>query len=142
MGWEEQWQVVIVWVGVLSAIVGLLTLIAVPWVIIQLPPDYFTRSRRETWRRAPDRSYGALLLRLLKNLLGLVLVVLGVVMLVTPGQGLLTLLVGLLLMNFPGKYRLERWVVMREGVMSGMNWLRRKQGREPFLAPAPDLSGD
>ncbi|MGB1141774.1 MAG: PGPGW domain-containing protein, partial [Halioglobus sp.] len=134
MGWEEQWQVVIVWVGVLSAIVGLLTLIAVPWVIIQLPPDYFTRSRRETWRRAPDRSYGALLLRLLKNLLGLVLVVLGVVMLVTPGQGLLTLLVGLLLMNFPGKYRLERWVVMREGVMSGMNWLRRKQGREPFLA--------
>ena len=50
----------------------------------------------------------------------------------TPGQGLLTLLVGLLLMNFPGKYRLERWLVGRRGVLTALNWLRRRGGHPPF----------
>jgi len=64
-----------------------------------------------------------------------VLVLLGVIMLVTPGQGLLTLLIGLLLLNFPGKYRLERWLVLRPGVLRGLNWLRRRHGEPPFEAP-------
>jgi len=55
---------------------------------------------------------------------------------VTPGQGLLTLLVGLLLMNFPGKYQLERWLVGRPGVLGALNWLRRRGGHEPFEPPA------
>jgi hypothetical protein len=69
---------------------------------------------------------------MLKNLLGLLLVVLGLIMLVTPGQGIVTLLIGLLLMNFPGKYHLERWLVLRPGVLKGLNWLRRRQGQLPF----------
>ena len=73
---------------------------------------------------------------LLKNLLGAVLVALGVVMLFTPGQGILTLLAGLLLMNFPGKYRLECWLVQRPGVLRGMNWLRERHGEPPFESPA------
>ena len=71
-----------------------------------------------------------------KNLLGAALVVLGLLMLVTPGQGQVTLLAGLLLMNFPGKYRLERAVVSREGVMRALNWFRRRSGRPPFEPPA------
>jgi len=77
----------------------------------------------------------ALVLGLLKNLLGALLVVMGLVMLVTPGQGLLTLLAGLLLMNFPGKYRMERWLVLRPGVMRALNWLRQRQGHAPFDRP-------
>ena len=57
-------------------------------------------------------------------------------MLVTPGQGLLTLLAGLLLMNFPGKYQLERWLVSRRGVLTALNWLRRRSGQVPFDPPA------
>ena len=71
----------------------------------------------------------------MKNLLGALLVVLGLVMLVTPGQGLLTLLAGLLLMNFPGKYRLECWVVLRPGVLRALNWLRGRGGQPPFERP-------
>ena len=56
-------------------------------------------------------------------------------MLVTPGQGVLTILAGLLLMNFPGKYRLERWLVMRPGVMRALNWLRARRGQTPFEIP-------
>jgi len=69
------------------------------------------------------------------GLVGALLVLLGMVMLVTPGQGLLTLLVGLLLMNFPGKYRLERWLVGRRGVLTALNWLRRRGGHAPFEPP-------
>ncbi len=57
------------------------------------------------------------------------------VMLVTPGQGIVTLLIGLLLMNFPGKYRVERWLVLQPGVLRGLNWLRQKRGHQPFDAP-------
>jgi hypothetical protein len=35
-------------------------------------------------------------------------------------------------MNFPGKYHLERWLVLRPGVLKGLNWLRRRQGQLPF----------
>ncbi len=57
-------------------------------------------------------------------------------MLVTPGQGLLTLLIGLLLLNFPGKYRLERWLVRRPGVLRTLNWVRRRRGQEHFESPS------
>jgi hypothetical protein len=49
---------------------------------------------------------------------------------------LLTLLVGLLVMNFPGKYQLERWLVLRPGVLRGLNWLRRRRDHAPFDTPA------
>jgi UPF0716 family protein affecting phage T7 exclusion len=141
MEWQEHWQTLIVWAGAGSLVMAVLTLVAVPWVVVRLPVDYFVRRRREVWRRGPTHLPGALVFTLLKNLLGLLLVTLGAVMLVTPGQGILTLLVGLLLMNFPGKYWLERWLVTRRGVMRGMNWLRRKRGREPFHSPGSSEDG-
>ena len=42
----------------------------------------------------------------LRNAVGLVLVTAGLAMLVLPGQGIITLLVGIILMDFPGKHRL------------------------------------
>jgi hypothetical protein len=50
---------------------------------------------------------------------------------------MLTLLAGLLLMNFPGKYQLERWLVTRPGVLRALNWLRGRQGHAPFDHPPP-----
>jgi len=135
MDWQAHWQAIILWAGLLSLLLGVLTLLAVPWVITRLPADYFSRARRDPLRQQARRPLVALLFTLLKNALGLVLAALGIIMLVTPGQGLLTLLVGLLLMNFPGKYRLERWLVSRPGLLRGMNWLRRRSGKEPLLAP-------
>ena len=53
-------------------------------------------------------------------------------MLVLPGQGLLTILIGLAVMQFPGKFELERWLVTRKGVLEGINWLRQRSGRLPL----------
>ena len=68
-----------------------------------------------------------------KNALGFILVVAGIIMLVLPGQGVFTILIGIMLLNFPGKYRLERWIVARRPVLRSINWLRRRAGRAPLV---------
>jgi len=130
-----EWEQLLLWGTGLSVVAVIFTLIGVPWVVTRLPGDYFVQERREAWHTSSGEPLFALVLGVLKNLLGFVLLVLGVIMLVTPGQGLLTLLAGLLLMNFPGKYRLERWLVQRPGVMRALNWLRGRRQQPPFDVP-------
>jgi len=67
-----------------------------------------------------------------KNLLGCVIVLLGIAMLVLPGQGILTIVIGLVLINFPGKYRLERWIITRGPVLRAINLIRQRSGRQPL----------
>lgn len=123
------------WATGLSLAALVATAVGVPWVVARLPSDYFSRRRRSSWRQNAARPMLALAVSVGKNLLGSVLVLLGLLMLVTPGQGLLTLLIGLLLLNFPGKYRVERWLVRRRGVLRALNWLRRRRGQPPFEGP-------
>jgi len=54
-----------------------------------------------------------------------VLVVLGIIMALpgVPGPGILTIVLGVMLLNFPGKRRLERWLIRRPMVLSAMNRL-------------------
>lgn len=130
----DQWQPLMLLASGASLLLMLATLVAVPLVVTRLPADYFSRdTRREPRGQRP--AWLALLLAPAKNAVGFVLVIFGIIMLVTPGQGLLTLLVGLLLMNFPGKFRLERWLVSRPGVLAALNWLRRRTGHEEFKSP-------
>ena len=132
MEFLSNWQQPLLWASGLSLLALIATIFGVPWVVTRLPKDYFVRSERVVWRASFDAPLLSLITSMLKNLLGLLLVVLGLIMLVTPGQGIVTLLIGLLLMNFPGKYHLERWLVLRPGVLKGLNWLRRRQGQLPF----------
>ena len=135
MEFLSTWQQPLLWASGLSLLAVVGTVIAVPWVVTRLPQDYFVREDRVIWRGSPGQPFFVLLVAALKNLLGLLLIILGLIMLFTPGQGILTLLIGLLLMNFPGKYHLERWLVSRPGVLRGLNWLRQKRGHQPFDVP-------
>lgn len=58
-------------------------------------------------------------------------------MLVLPGQGLVTILAGLLLLDFPGKFKLERALVRQPAVMNALNWIRVRRGRPPLQVPPP-----
>jgi len=133
---DTQLETVLLWASGLSLVGFVGTLIGVPWVVARLPHDYFNQPHRAVWRLSLEAPWYALLLGAVKNVLGVLLVLLGIIMLITPGQGLLTLLVGLLLMNFPGKYQLERWLVCRPGVMKALDWLRKRKGQPPFDPPA------
>ncbi len=61
-------------------------------------------------------------------------------MLVLPGQGLLTILFGLILMDFPRKRQLERRLIKVQPVRAAANWIRQRYGRPPFefVADATD----
>ncbi len=128
------------WLTALSVVMALAALLALPWVVTSLPQDYFTSARRSVWgeRDDPPEPALAVILGVLKNIVCGALLVLGVVLIFMPGQGLLTILVGLMLMNFPGKYQLERWLVQRPGVFRSLNWLRDRKGAPPFDPVHPD----
>ena len=126
---------IILWGTVISLLSVVATIVAVPWVVSRLPEDYFSARRRHPLRE--QMGLVPLVLSLLKNLLGAALVLIGFILLFTPGQGILVALVGLLIMNFPGKFHLERALVRRESVLKGLNWLRHRQSLPPFEAPAP-----
>ncbi len=129
------WENILLWVSIGSAVALTLTLLMLPWAVTSLPADYFTRPRRRSWRDATNSTPINLVLVIAKNLLGLILAVLGVAMLFTPGQGVLTLIAGVALMNFPGKYTLERKLVLGSGALQGINWMRQKRGYPPMEAP-------
>jgi hypothetical protein len=67
--------------------------------------------------------------------LGILLVLAGIMMLVLPGQGILAMLIGIGLMDFPGKFRLERWFARQPAVFKSLNWIRTRAGHAPLLDP-------
>lgn len=132
---QAHWETILLWASAISLVALVGTLLALPWAVTRLPADYFVRERRRSWRDATPYASINIILIVLKNSLGLLLALLGVVMLFTPGQGLLTLLAGLALMNFPGKFRLERKIALSTGVLRGINWMRERRGHPPMEAP-------
>ncbi len=120
------------WIAIGSALMLFAAAFAVPWIVIRLPEDYFVE--RASRNKPQQRRYGGLRLLwlLVKNMIGIALLVLGGLMLVLPGQGLLTLLIAVTLLDFPGKYRMQRYIAMRPGVAGTLNWIRKKAGRPPL----------
>lgn len=108
--------------------------VVVAWLVIRLPATYFCDAHpRDVWGdRHPVLRWTGLLL---KNLLGLLLVVLGGIMSlpVMPGPGILILVLGVMLLDFPGKRRLEQWLVRRATVLRAMNRLRQRYGKPPLV---------
>jgi hypothetical protein len=104
-------------------------------MIVRIPPDYFLHDRRQSLSSKGSHPFLRLLLTGAKNALGAVLLLVGIVLLFLPGQGLLTLLLGLMIMNYPGKFDFERWLVRRPHVLPALNWLRARYGRPPLDAP-------
>ncbi|HET8701667.1 MAG TPA: PGPGW domain-containing protein [Nitrococcus sp.] len=123
------------WLIGFSAIMLLISVIAVPWVAIVVPADYFTHTHRWRLHRRGGGSPRMWLWLMVKNLIGAILVILGLIMLVAPGQGILTILIGLGIADFPGKYHLERRLVSLPGVLRSLNWIRQRRGRPPLEAP-------
>jgi hypothetical protein len=104
-----------------------------PFILVRLPRRYFAEeSRPRPLSRHPLVHW---ILMSLKNLLGLLIVLVGFLLFFLPGQGLLTLIIGLTIMNYPGKFQAERWLVRRPRVMPALNWIRARFNAPPFEDP-------
>jgi ABC-type spermidine/putrescine transport system permease subunit II len=123
------------WILGLATAVSIGSLLALPFIVISLPHDYFLHNQRKRVLHKGAHPLLGYTVLVLKNLFGVVLLLLGGVLLVLPGQGLLTMLVGLIVMDLPGKYRLMRWLVDHGKVLDALNWLRVRRGRKPLERP-------
>jgi hypothetical protein len=123
----------LVWsVGAGSIALFVASLLVIPPLVVRIDPDYFTHDVRPPNRWAHRAPLVRLLIGVTKNLLGCGLMLAGVAMLVLPGQGLLTVLMGFLLIDFPRKYQLEKWLVGRRYIIGPINWLRARRHRPPL----------
>jgi hypothetical protein len=121
--------------GVVSVITFVGTLAALPILVARIPADYFMRERQSRAANRQQHVAWRLIGVVCKNIVGLAFVLAGVAMLVLPGQGILTILIGLSLMNFPGKHALERRIVQQPAVLQAINWIRCKAGQPPLKVP-------
>lgn len=103
------------------------------WFVVKLPADYFIQNgRRRPENRASLSQWGRFLLR---NLLAAALITLGIVLSLpgVPGQGLLTILLGIMISDVPGKERLERKIVSYPKVLDALNQVRKRFGKPPLM---------
>ena len=116
--------------GGISLAVSLLGAALTAWIVVRLPADYFCDESRHEAQLNPA-------LRIGKNLLGVIAIAIGLVMAVPgiPGPGLITILLGIVLLDFPGKYRAERWLVHRKIIHGAIDQIRARFGRPPLLLP-------
>jgi hypothetical protein len=127
-------------VGAWALVLGAAMLVAanavVVFLVVRLPADYFCRPRTRRTRR--DRHWLLYWVMLLaKNVLGGSIVLAGVLLTLpgVPGPGLVLILLGATLVDFPGKRRLTRSLVRRKSIHGTMNWLRARFGRPPLVLP-------
>ncbi len=116
--------------GLLFLVTFTITLAVVSFILVKLPSTYFQKDHpREFWS---DRHSGIRFLGVFaKNVLGVLLVALGIVMSIpgVPGQGILTILLGIMLLDFPGKRSFENKLVSRPQVFKTINKLRHRFGK-------------
>ena len=126
-------QYLLWWMGVGSAFVFVISLLSLPWLVAQIPDDYFFPKKRQPTQWKTRQPLIRLIILIGKNCLGYMLLLGGILMLFLPGQGLLTMITGLLLIDYPGKFRLERKIVNTPTVLKSLNWLRAKAHKPPLI---------
>ncbi len=117
--------------------VSMLLLVGSLWLghyyLTTIPHDYFVRPHLpfEKLRGRSPALWWALMIA--KNVAGVLFILAGLIMFVTPGQGMLTLIMGLALVNFPGKQRLERAILNQPVVRIAVNRMRARAHRPPLV---------
>ena len=112
-------------IGIVSITMFVGTLATIPWLVRRLPADYFVRP-------PPQHSLPK---KIARNVLGFALIAAGIAMLVLPGQGILTALIGLSIVDLPIKHRVIRWLLQRPKIQEGVQRLRSTAGKPPLVIP-------
>ncbi|MFO7964314.1 MAG: PGPGW domain-containing protein [Desulfobacterales bacterium] len=131
-GFFTDHRVLLSWLGGLSLLMFLVSLITVPLVIVRLPVDYLRRNHKllQDWP-----SHFSVPFLILKNGLGVMFLISGLAMLILPGQGFLTLFIGLAMVDFPRKHILIRRILGHRRIFPIINRVRTRFGKPELEAP-------
>lgn len=132
LAFASEFQPIFLILGLFSLAGFFCSLFIVPLLITRLPADYFITDRGQRTQSTIVHAAFRLPLLLVKNLIALLLFLMGVLMLVIPGQGILTILLAVCLVDFPRKLEFQRWLIRQPSILSAVNWLRSKYNKEPF----------
>jgi hypothetical protein len=129
------------WIVLSSVGYFFISIFFIRFFIIRIPPDFFLDKRSVD--ASGDRSFKRLILIFGKNVLGVILILVGLIMSIpgVAGQGFLTILLGLTLTDFPGKRRLEVKIIKQPLIRRAIYSLRQKAGKIPLILP-PDTNPD
>jgi hypothetical protein len=127
------WKSTIIGVLIFAA-TFLINLAIVSFILVKLPADHFGKKHETKFWAGPHPAFRAAGI-IGKNILGVLLVALGIVLSVpgVPGQGLLTILLGIMLVDFPGKRSLEQKLLRRPGIVNSINTLRARFDKPPLV---------
>ncbi|HNS99749.1 MAG TPA: PGPGW domain-containing protein [Polyangiaceae bacterium] len=105
-----------------SIVLFVATLVGIPILCIRLPADYFIRPHQPQpiWKVT------------VRFVVASIVILMGIAMLVLPGQGLLTLLIGISLLDFPAKRVWQRRLLQHPPVYRALNAIRKRAGKTPF----------
>lgn len=131
---QHNFHRVAIGLGLLSVVTFLLSLILLPYIIRTIPADYFLQFTA-IQPKANAYNLKSLCLCLIRNFFGFILLFCGIAMLFLPGQGLLTIFFSLLLLSFPGKKRLIRFLTRLTSVRRTINWVRNRANKKPIIWP-------
>lgn len=130
----QQWfsNDILIGLTALSLIGFIGSLVAIPWILIRLPSDYFDIRVSRHWMKDHHPILRIIGL-VIKNTVGAVFLATGFIMLFLPGQGLLTMLIGISFIDFPNKRALEARIIGRPTLLNTINAIRRKFNRCPLI---------
>jgi hypothetical protein len=121
----------------LSVVFFVGSLIAIPFILVRLPTDFFDTRVPRRWME-DHHPVLRLLGHIVKNVVGAIFLFAGFLMLFLPGQGILTMLIGVTMLDFPGKRKLEARMVGQPAVLNTINSMRQKFRKPPLtIAPQP-----
>ncbi len=133
--WMDEHHTFVWTLSILSVITFVASLVLVPVLITRVRADYFVTDEPTGPAFTAKHPVWRILFLIAKNLLGIILLLGGILMLALPGQGLLTILIGVSLLNFPGKRELELAIIRRPTIYRAVNWIRIRRGGEPLQLP-------
>lgn len=119
--------------GLIFVVTFVFNLAIVSFILVKLPADHFKKGHHVEFWAGPQPALNAAKV-IGKNILGILLVAIGIVLSLpgVPGQGLLTVLLGIMLLDFPGKTSLERKLLSRQEIVRTINRLRAKFDKPPL----------
>jgi Putative transmembrane protein (PGPGW) len=117
---------------VLSLVFFVGTLIAIPFILVRLPADYFDIRVPRPWMKN-HHPVLRLVGHVAKNVVGAIFLFAGFLMLFLPGQGILTMLIGISMLDFPGKRKVEAKMIGQPSILNVINGMRHKFGKPPLV---------
>ena len=128
ISWSSMNSDLLFLLGSLSIFILIISVFMMVLIISFLQEDYFKSENRNLISSVQNSRYPLLKLLVLitKNFFGVLLLLSGILMLVLPGQGILTIITGLVFMDYPGKYKFERKLLRQKGVINSINWIRSR----------------